>query len=185
VGTTRLSIGELNKSRQVVPEFLGLFGQHGIEIAPLVERIEDVDPLAGDMAREISGGAVQFSAADLQAMESHDWPGNVRELEDAVEVLVAAALGDKSAVGSLAEPLRERGEVAGTEPTELQPVPRVSAPRSPEVEIRSEPVSLDGSERLALQRALRETEGDKLAAARLLNVGKSTLYRKLKRHGIA
>ena len=39
-------------------------------------------------------------------------------------------------------------------------------------------------EKKALLRALYETGGDKLAAARLLKVGKSTLYRKLKRYGI-
>ena len=47
-----------------------------------------------------------------------------------------------------------------------------------------EPVSLELYEKKALLRALHETGGDKLAAARLLKVGKSTLYRKLKRYGI-
>lgn len=48
----------------------------------------------------------------------------------------------------------------------------------------SEPVSLDLYEKKALLRALDQVGGDKLAAARLLKVGKSTLYRKLKRFGI-
>ena len=46
-------------------------------------------------------------------------------------------------------------------------------------------ISLDAYERLCLLRALEETGGDRLAAARLLEVGKSTLYRKLKRHEIS
>ena len=50
---------------------------------------------------------------------------------------------------------------------------------------RDEPVSLELYEKRALLRALEETGGDKLAAARLLKVGKSTLYRKLKRYGIS
>jgi DNA-binding NtrC family response regulator len=45
-------------------------------------------------------------------------------------------------------------------------------------------VSLDRYEKAALLHALRETGGDRLAAARLLGVGKSTLYRKLKHHSI-
>ena len=45
-------------------------------------------------------------------------------------------------------------------------------------------MSLELYEKKALLRALEETGGDKLAAARLLGVGKSTLYRKLKRYGI-
>jgi transcriptional regulator of acetoin/glycerol metabolism len=44
---------------------------------------------------------------------------------------------------------------------------------------------LDSYEKGALLHALRLSQGDKLAAARLLKVGKSTFYRKLKQHGIA
>jgi transcriptional regulator of acetoin/glycerol metabolism len=45
-------------------------------------------------------------------------------------------------------------------------------------------ISLDVYEKKALLRALHSCSGDKLAVARLLNLGKSTLYRKLKRFGI-
>jgi two-component system response regulator HydG len=43
-------------------------------------------------------------------------------------------------------------------------------------------VPLEALERRAIFRALRETAGDKLAAARLLGIGKTTLYRKLKQY---
>jgi two-component system response regulator HydG len=42
---------------------------------------------------------------------------------------------------------------------------------------------LDELERRAIMRAMRESAGDKLAAARLLGIGKTTLYRKLKQYG--
>jgi two-component system response regulator HydG len=48
-----------------------------------------------------------------------------------------------------------------------------------------DPISLELYEKKALMRALNHVGGDKLAAARLLKVGKSTLYRKLKRFDIA
>ena len=51
-------------------------------------------------------------------------------------------------------------------------------------EVEEQPISLEAFERKALLRALEETGGDKLAAARLLKIGKSTLYRKLKRYDI-
>jgi len=51
-------------------------------------------------------------------------------------------------------------------------------------EADTQPVSLELYERLAIRRALQETEGDKIAAAKLLNIGKSTFYRKLKHHGM-
>ena len=183
VMTSRIGLGDLQGRSEA--SFLALFAQHELELAPLSERLADVAPLARDFVHEQSGGAVHLGAADVEALESYDWPGNVRELEDAIEVLVAAALGDTSALGNLPEVLRERGGLASGGQDELQPVPRAESARPPEADIESEPVSLDGYERLAIERALRETDGDKLAAARLLNVGKSTLYRKLKRHGIS
>ena len=48
-----------------------------------------------------------------------------------------------------------------------------------------EVVALEELERRAIVRALRETGGDKLAAARLLGIGKTTLYRKLKTYQTA
>ena len=50
---------------------------------------------------------------------------------------------------------------------------------------QDDPISFDVYEKKALLRALDCCGGDKLATARLLNVGKSTLYRKLKRFGIS
>jgi hypothetical protein len=47
------------------------------------------------------------------------------------------------------------------------------------------PLSLEAYERCALERALREAGGDARAAARRLGLGRSTLYRKLARHGLA
>jgi DNA-binding NtrC family response regulator len=46
------------------------------------------------------------------------------------------------------------------------------------------PTSLDAYERCVLQRALEESGGDASATARLLGIGRSTLYRKLVKHGL-
>jgi len=183
VMTSRIGLGELQAQGEA--SFLALFGQHELQLGPLAARLTDVAPLAIDFVHEQSGGAVHLSPADIEALEAYDWPGNVRELEDAIEVLVAAALGDTSALSNLPEVLRERGGLASGGLDELQPVPRAESTKTHEADMESTPVSLDGYERLAIERALRESDGDKLAAARLLNVGKSTLYRKLKRHGIS
>ena len=67
------------------------------------------------------------------------------------------------------------------------PPPRSGPAREPRTwDISDEDqVSLDLYEKKALLRAIDVSGGDKLAAARLLNVGKNTLYRKLKKYGIA
>jgi DNA-binding NtrC family response regulator len=202
LASTRENLRKLEEERRITSEFLALFDQNRIEIAPLSERLEDVPSLAQELAHNFTGGGVQLTESDLWALEKYGWPGNVRELEDCVEVLCAAALGDESGLGSLPECLRNReGQVARKEMplagtldhVELRPAPRLAGSGNVSMGMggnqalgeSGEPVSLDLYEKLALERALQEVGGDKLAAAKLLNVGKSTLYRKLKRHGIA
>ena len=62
--------------------------------------------------------------------------------------------------------------------------PGASGTTGPWAITEEDPISLDHYEKKALLRALNATDGDKLRAARLLKLGKSTLYRKLKRFGI-
>jgi two-component system response regulator HydG len=96
---------------------------------------------------------------------AYDWPGNVRELENAVERALALASGPLLHVGDLPSNLQQTSVEHAPEPEGL--------------------LSLEELERRAIGRALRETSGDKLAAARLLGIGKTTLYRKLKQYSSA
>ncbi len=91
---------------------------------------------------------------------AYDWPGNVRELENAVERAVALGSGPLLHVGDF--------------PSNLQYASSEHVPDKDEL------LPLEELERRAILRALRETGGDKLAAARILGIGKTTLYRKLK-----
>jgi transcriptional regulator with PAS, ATPase and Fis domain len=111
------------------------------------------DPL--QPVREISDDA-------LRRLMAHDWPGNVRELENAIESGVALSSDNILRVDDLAS-------VPNGAST-------VSLPRSNEL------LPLAETQRRAILHALLETGGDKLAAARLLGMGKTTLYRKLKEY---
>jgi DNA-binding NtrC family response regulator len=93
---------------------------------------------------------------------AYDWPGNVRELENAIERAVALGSGPILQVADF--------------PSNLHYGTSEKMPASDEV------VPLEELERRAILRALREASGDKLAAARLLGIGKTTLYRKLKQY---
>jgi len=93
---------------------------------------------------------------------AYDWPGNVRELENAIERAVALGSGPILHVGDL--------------PSNLQYGTGERLPQNDEL------LPLEELERRAILRALRESGGDKLAAARLLGIGKTTLYRKLKQY---
>jgi DNA-binding NtrC family response regulator len=136
-----------------------------IKLPPLRERKSDIPILVNSFLEKFSdsNGHVQGISEDAMArLIGYDWPGNVRELENAVERAVALGSGSMLHVGDL--------------PSNLQYGSGDRIPQSDEV------MPLEELERRAILRALRESGGDKLAAARLLGIGKTTLYRKLKQY---
>ena len=136
-----------------------------IKIPPLRERKSDIPLLVSAFLEKFSdhGGPTRTISEDAMArLIAFDWPGNVRELENAIERAVALGSGPILHVGDL--------------PTNLQYRTGERMPQSDEL------LPLDELERRAILRALREAAGDKLAAARLLGIGKTTLYRKLKQY---
>jgi len=139
-----------------------------IEIPPLRERRADIPLLVQHFLRKVRRAESPIEAIEEEALErlvDHDWPGNVRELENAIESAAALAPGPRLRVADLTTPLRASGRSPAPGPEEL-------------------PLSLEAYERAALERALRTCGGDASAAARRLGIGRSTLYRKLARHGI-
>ena len=136
-----------------------------IKLPPLRDRKNDVPLLVTSFLERLSPPEAPPRTISEDAMlrlMAYDWPGNVRELENAVARAVALGSGPIVHVGDLPSNLHY--------PT---------SERAPE---RDELLPLEELERRAIIRMLRETKGDKLAAARLLGIGKTTLYRKLKQY---
>jgi len=136
-----------------------------IKLPPLRDRKNDIPMLVNSFLEKFSPPQRPLTSISEEAMGrlmDYDWPGNVRELENAVERAVALGSGQVLTLNDL--------------PTNLQH--GIFERRMGTDEL----VSLEELERRAIYRALRETGGDKLAAARLLGIGKTTLYRKLKQY---
>ena len=134
-----------------------------IKIPPLRERKSDIPLLVNSFLEKFSdenGDTRKITEDAMARLIAYDWPGNVRELENAIERAVALGSGTILHTGDL--------------PTNLQHGTSERMPQNDEL------LPLDELERRAILRALREAGGDKLAAARLLGIGKTTLYRKLK-----
>ena len=112
-------------------------------------------------------------------MMRHDWPGNVRELENSVERACALSSGPVLHLGDLPTQLQQQGPGGPARRRSGQPA---TAPRAP---ARRSVKTLADLEREAILGAIRTLNGDKLQAAKLLGIGKTTLYRKLKEYGIA
>jgi DNA-binding NtrC family response regulator len=135
-----------------------------IKLPPLRERKGDIPLLVNSFLEKFSdtdAPARTISEDAMTRLMAYDWPGNVRELENVIERAVALGSSSLLHVGDL--------------PSNLQ---YGSSERLPQNDVL---LPLDELERRAIMRALRESGGDKLAAARLLGIGKTTLYRKLKR----
>ena len=132
-----------------------------ITLAPLRERREDI-PLLIDYLLEKYEGAEQsktkFSPAAIQHLCAHDWPGNVRELEEKVRQAISVHSG------------------AIVDVSDLNLSPELPDDRRWAADITS---CLDEQERDAIIRALRDSQGDKSAAARLLGMAESALQKRL------
>ncbi len=137
-----------------------------LTVPPLRDRPEDIPAIAErlveGMARE-TGRAFSLSPAAMERLRSHPWPGNVRELRNVLER--AVLLGD--------------GAVLSPSDLHFDRATLVVEERAP----------LDGGtlvevERRSIEASLRETGGNVAAAAERLGIPRSTLYLKLKQHGL-
>lgn len=173
-----------------------------IQMLPLSQLTEDIPAMARHFIERFGGGrALTLAPQTVDVLMSHSWPGNVRELAACIEHACRESAGDviepsslpgtvgdrpasSSGGGSVAEPPLRTDVLVPAAPARGAFASRSEVGLQPWEIGPDEPVSLELYEKKALLRALEETGGDRLAAARLLKVGKSTLYRKLKRYEI-
>ncbi len=138
-----------------------------VKLPPLRDRKNDIPLLVTSFLEKLTSPDARprtISEDAMRRMIAYDWPGNVRELENVVARAVALGCGPTVQLSDLPSSLHH-------------PI----SERTPE---KDELLPLQELERRAILRMLRETGGDKLAAARLLGIGKTTLYRKLKQYHV-
>jgi two-component system response regulator HydG len=137
-----------------------------IPVPPLRDRVEDI-PVLLDHFLTQHADRYQMPAIELEQsircqLCEYSWPGNVRELACWVERLYATGLSPAALVASLL----------------------LDADSSPSCQ-HPEPMSLAQAEKRAIQLALQSTGNNSQDAARLLEIHKTTLYRKLKEYSLA
>lgn len=138
-----------------------------IFLPPLRERKQDIALLANNFAEvfalKTNKRIVKLSHTYLQALEHYPWKGNIRELKNVIERSVILDESGVLNVDSL--------------PYEV---------RHPELQHTtvSSNFSLESMEKLHIQKVLAFTHGNKAEAARLLDIGIATLYRKIEQYKI-
>ena len=137
-----------------------------IKLPPLRDRKTDIPALVHhfiDRYGGTSGDPKDISYEAMSRLMSYDWPGNVRELENCIKRALALGSGPEIQVRDLPSNLLYAME-AGTGERQVP--------------------TLRELERNAIRQALEVTAGDRLRAAKLLGIGKTTVYRKIKEYGL-
>lgn len=138
-----------------------------ISIPALRERKQDISLLANHFAQLFSAKSnkhsVELSSAYLKALENHSWKGNIRELKNIIERSIILSDSGTLDIGSLPHELQHNS----TEQKSLSAF------------------SLDSIEKLHIQKVLNYTQGNKAEAARLLEIGIATLYRKIEEYKLS
>ena len=155
-----------------------------IHLPALRERPEDIHPLVIhflELYKQRTGRFVSgISKAALQALIGYDWPGNVRELENAIERAVIIASGRQIELEDLPAAISKAASARHAQ-IRVERAKAASEGRTTKLEI-DVPSSMDEIERQAIEATLDYTAGDKTRAARLLSIGRKTIYRKLEQY---
>ncbi len=139
-----------------------------IELPPLRERGADILLLAEHFLRKAAPQAPKkLSASAVQAMLKYAWPGNVRELENLMRSLS----------------LTVRGPVIERDDLHFEPA-TTTADSIDDLLQLDLPAATARLEKMLLQKALRQSGGNRAEAARRLGIRRQLLYSKLKEYGI-
>lgn len=141
-----------------------------ITLPALRERIKDIPLLAEHFLRQFALKTNQhvttMNTEFIERLQQHDWKGNIRELKNVMERAVILATGDTLTTEDL--PVELQSSLGSIHKSSSQ----LSA------------FDLSSVEKLHIQRVLNHTKGNKTEAARLLNIGLTTLYRKIEEYHI-
>jgi DNA-binding NtrC family response regulator len=139
-----------------------------IQIPSLRDRLEDIPLLANHFLKHYAakyGKSVsKISEAAMTRMNKHPWPGNIRELQHALERAIILSNS-----------------------TVLQPEDfnfTVSSNKETEQSMNLDQYNLDEVEKLLIRKVLKKYNGNITQAASELGLTRSSLYRRLEKHGL-
>lgn len=139
-----------------------------VDVPPLRRRVEDIPALAHRLLADLGRGDLRISEGAMVLLQKHTWPGNVRELKNAIACATAYIDG-----GNLV-----------LEAEHLRLLPSICDEASQIDALSLGGYELESIEREAIRQTLERLNGNKVSAARTLGIAVSTLYQKLKKHGL-
>ena len=165
VAATNRDLAALVEAKQFRQDLYFRLAAAVVQLPPLRDRLEDLRLLVPQLLGDLGRGFVHVPEPTYEQLAAHRWPGNVRELKN----VLAYALAFVDAGVLDASTLRFAPEASTASSLERLPLGGQS---------------LSALEDVAIRQTLGLTRGNKVQAARLLGIATSTLYEKLKRHGL-
>ena len=163
ISATNANLNDLVVEGQFRQDLLYRLNTLVITLPSLRERLDDLPILAQQLVTQVAEkygkGPLSLSQPALSKLKGHSWPGNIRELSHVIERAVLLAKGETITEQEL---LLESQESIGVIP--LQP--------------------LEQAERSLIERAMAVTEGNVIEAAKILQISRNALYRRLEKFDI-
>lgn len=170
MATTSADLEHLVAQGQFISHLYYRFGVFNFVIPPLRERVDDIPLLAERFLSRFTTRNEQDTWIEREAMDvlcRYPWPGNVRELESVLERSLNNCYNNVITVSDLPEAIR-RGRVVSDKLPQAQPV-----------------LTAAEAEREAILRAGWACNGRVTQMAQQLGIGRTTLWRKMKRFNIS
>src|SRR4051812_1407792 len=160
-----------------------------INLPPLRDRLDDLPVLASHFvskfSRQMGVANSGASAEAIAKLREYNWPGNVRELENIIERAMILARGQQ--LGAVHLDFGRRGQTTGNQSGSV-PIHAITTPSSPIPVVAEDGKSLAerllDSERKEIIAAVDKSRGNIASAARTLGINRSTLYYRLRKHGL-
>ncbi len=170
IAATNADLQKLVQENKFREDLYYRLNQWVIEVPPLRERREDI-PILADYLRQRANSnhgtnCDGFSSQAMACLTKYYWPGNVRELANVIEALVVETEGRQIEVDDLPERIRGSRDIV------------------PASAVGLVGLTMAQVERIMIERTLQATGGNREQAAKILDIGTRTLYRKIKEYGL-
>ncbi|UUO25795.1 sigma-54-dependent Fis family transcriptional regulator [Colwellia sp. M166] len=164
ISATNADLSQLVAEKAFRQDLLYRLNTLVITIPPLRERLEDIAPLALNFIRQFSDkyrkNTLTLSQEAVKKLKQHSWPGNIRELSHTIERAVLLAMNNEITAQQLLLDI-----------TDVSPATIALQP-------------LEQAEKQLVEKAMAVTSGQVLEAAKLLDISRNALYRRLEKFGI-
>lgn len=188
VAATNRDLRELARSGKFREDLYHRLAQVCINVPPLRERIEDIEPLTQLFLAQHATGR-SFTADAIRALEAYSWPGNIRELRNVVVQSVLLAKEEEICTLDLPESIQDAYANLPQAESDLKRLYAAVNEGIAEVESGSgfhhslsNGAMLHDMEKQLILQVLQHTGGHQERAAQLLGISRRTLSRKLRQY---